>query len=103
MIYAKIENAIVVNLLELDTYNANDFPNCIDTQGLDVQIGDSYSNEKFYRDGKELLFPNQKVERVINSLTEKIRRDEIKIRTLTDELATTNDVLQDLILATMGG
>lgn len=38
-----------------------------------------------------------------DKLREQIRIDEIKIRALTDELAVTNDVLQDLILTTLGG
>lgn len=48
-------------------------------------------------DGAELVLGET------DKLREQIRIDEIKIKALTDELAVTNDVLQDLILTTLGG
>lgn len=39
----------------------------------------------------------------LDAMENKIRHDELKIKALTDELAVTNDVLQDLILTALGG
>ena len=54
MKYALIENGVVVNTIALLPYNAQDFPNAIDTGDRPVQIGDTYDGEKFYRNGKEV-------------------------------------------------
>ena len=54
MKYALIENGVVVNTIALLPYNAQDFPNAIDTGDRPVQIGDTYDGERFYRNGKEV-------------------------------------------------
>lgn len=54
MKYALIDNGVVTNTVVLLPYNANDFPNAIDIGERPVQIGDTYTNGKFYRDGKEV-------------------------------------------------
>lgn len=54
MKYALIENGVVVNTIALLPYNAQDFPNAIDTGDRPVQIGDTFDGEKFYREGKEV-------------------------------------------------
>lgn len=54
MKYALIENGIVTNTIALLPYNAQDFPNAIDTGERPVQIGDTYDGERFYRNGKEV-------------------------------------------------
>lgn len=54
MKYALIENGIVTNTIALLPYNAQDFPNAIDTGERPVQIGDTFDGEKFYRNGKEV-------------------------------------------------
>ena len=54
MKYALIENGIVTNTIALLPYNAQDFPNAIDTGERPVQIGDTFDGEKFYREGKEV-------------------------------------------------
>ena len=54
MKYALIENGIVTNTIALLPYNAQDFPNAVDTKDRPVQIGDTFDGEKFYREGKEV-------------------------------------------------
>ncbi|MBR5291710.1 MAG: hypothetical protein IKU32_02210 [Clostridia bacterium] len=54
MKYALIENGVVTNTIALLPYNAQDFPNAIDTGERPVQIGDTFDGEKFYRNGKEV-------------------------------------------------
>lgn len=54
MKYALIENGIVTNTIALLPYNAQDFPNAIDTGERPVQIGDTFDGEKFYREGKKV-------------------------------------------------
>lgn len=54
MKYALIGNGIVTNTIALLPYNAQDFPNAVDTGDRPVQIGDTFDGEKFYRNGKEV-------------------------------------------------
>lgn len=54
MKYALIENGIVTNTIALLPYNAQDFPNAVNTKDRPVQIGDTYVGDKFYRNGKEV-------------------------------------------------
>lgn len=54
MKYALINDGIVTNTIALLPYNAQDFPNAIDTGDRPVQIGDTFDGEKFYREGKEV-------------------------------------------------
>lgn len=53
--YALLEDGIVTNIISLDSRNASDFPNAIKTADRPVAIGDTYTDGKFYRDGKEVL------------------------------------------------
>ncbi len=55
MLYALIENGIVVNIIWLNARNASDFPGCVAFAGYPVAIGDEYHDGKFWRNGKELL------------------------------------------------
>ena len=55
--YALVEDGIVTNIISLDSRNASDFPNAIKTADRPVAIGDTYTDGKFYRDGKEVLTP----------------------------------------------
>lgn len=60
MTYAKIVNNTVVNLLEIRQVNAHEFPDCISTNGLSVEIGDTYEQGNFFRNG-ELVKSNEAV------------------------------------------
>ena len=55
MDYALIDNGIVVNIIYLHPMNADEFPNAVSTNGLPIEIGDTYTEGKFYRDGKEIV------------------------------------------------
>lgn len=55
MNYALVENGVVTNIIWLHPMNANDFQNAVPTNGLPIQIGDTYTNGKFYREGKEII------------------------------------------------
>lgn len=57
MNYALIENNIIVNIIWLYDGNANEFPNAIKIEDRPVQIGDTYEEGRFYRNGKEILTP----------------------------------------------
>lgn len=54
MDYALIENGIVTNIIYLHPMNADEFQDAVSTDGLPIQIGDTYENGKFYRDGEEI-------------------------------------------------
>lgn len=55
MNYALIENGVVTNIIWLADSNANDFPNAVKLNDRPVVIGDNYYEEKFYRNGVEVL------------------------------------------------
>lgn len=55
MNYAIVENGVVTNIIWL--YPTTPFENAVPYGDIPVQIGDTYSDGKFYRDGEQLLSP----------------------------------------------
>ena len=62
MRYAWIENGVVTNIIALNDLNAEDFPEAVKMGDLPVAIGDTYTDEKFYRDGVEVLTPMEQAQ-----------------------------------------
>ena len=62
MRYALIENGIVTNIIALNDRNAGDFPAAVKMGYLPVGIGDTYENDRLYRDGVEVLTPMQQAQ-----------------------------------------
>ena len=65
MRYAWIENGVVANIIALNDRNAGDFPTAVKLGDRPVGIGDTYADEKFYRDGVEVLTPLQQAQAVM--------------------------------------
>ncbi len=59
MTYALIENGIATNIIYLHPMNADEFPNAVEIGELPIQIGDSYADGKFFRDGKEITITQE--------------------------------------------
>ena len=57
MRYAWLENGVVTNIIALNDRDASDFPDAVRLGELPVGIGDTYTDDKFYRDGVEVLTP----------------------------------------------
>lgn len=55
MNYALIENGIVTNIIWLYETNAEEFPGAVKLGERQVEIGDTYEDGRFYRDGVEVL------------------------------------------------
>ncbi len=55
MKYALIENGIVVNIIWLYEGNAHEFPNAVKLNDVPAQIGDTYTDGAFYRNGEPVL------------------------------------------------
>ena len=55
MNYALVENGIVTNIIWLYETNADEFPGAVKPGERQVEIGDTYEDGKFYRDGVEVL------------------------------------------------
>lgn len=55
MNYALVENGVVTNIIWLYETNADEFPGAVKLGERQVEIGDTYEDEKFYRDGAEVL------------------------------------------------
>ena len=62
MRYAIIENGAVTNIIALRSANAVDFPGAVALHDRPVGIGDTYSEGKFYWDGKEVLTAQEEIE-----------------------------------------
>lgn len=45
------EKNLVVNVIELNPEQADEFPECVSSNDLPVAIGDEYRDGKFYRNG----------------------------------------------------
>lgn len=53
MNYAIIENGIVTNIVWL--HPSTPFPNAVPYGDISVEIGDTYENGMFYRDGEQIV------------------------------------------------
>lgn len=62
MRYAIIQDNIVTNIIALRDTNAKDFPGAVALHDRPVGIGDTYSDGKFWRDGKEVLTAQEEIE-----------------------------------------
>lgn len=62
MRYAIVTGGAVTNIIALRETNAGDFPGAVALHDRPVGIGDTYSEGKFYRDGKEVLTAQEEIE-----------------------------------------
>ena len=61
MRYAIVTGGAVTNVIVLRETNAGDFPGAVALHDRPVGIGDTYSEGKFYRDGKEVLTSQEEI------------------------------------------
>ena len=61
MRYAIVTEGVVSNVIALRETNAGEFPDAVALYDRPVGIGDSYQDGKFWRDGEELLTPDEEV------------------------------------------
>lgn len=57
MNYAVIENGSVANIIWLHEGNAAEFPTAVRLEDRPVQVGDTYEDGTFYRNGELVLTP----------------------------------------------
>lgn len=69
MNYALIENGIVTNIIWLYPANAFDFPNAVPMGDVPVNIGDTYADGVFYRDGERVLTYSESLSQIIDEQT----------------------------------
>lgn len=62
MRYAIVTGGAVTNVIALREINAGDFPGAVALHDRPVGIGDTYSESKFWRDGKEVLTAQEEIE-----------------------------------------
>lgn len=79
MNYALIENGNVANIIWLHPMNASEFANAVTTNGLPIQLGDTYIDGKFYRDGEEITLipaePTYTLDEAAELLTQEVAND----------------------------
>lgn len=80
MVYAKIVNGIVDNFIELRQVNASEFPDCVPVGDIPAELGDTYKDGTFYRDGE-----------IVKSAA--MRAAELEAELATAEEATVNEAL----------
>ncbi len=68
MHYAWIENAVVTNIIWLYEGNASEFPNAVKLNDVPTQIGDTYTDGVFYRDGEPVLSSLEQANAIIAAL-----------------------------------
>ena len=68
MEYAVIENGIVVNFIWLHPLNAEEFPDAVPYGDLPLEIGDSYEDGVFYRNGEKVLTAYEEADMILNEL-----------------------------------
>lgn len=68
MHYAWIENGVVTNIIWLYEGNAHEFPNAVKLNDVPVQIGDTYTDGVFYRDGEPVLSALEQANAIIAAL-----------------------------------
>lgn len=57
MNYALIVDGVVSNIISLHPANAAEFPSAVPMNDLMVEIGDTYADGVFYRNGERVLSP----------------------------------------------
>ena len=67
MRYAMVTGGVVTNIIALNDRNANDFPAAVKLGDRPVDIGDTYTDGKFYRDGVEVLTPMEQAQAEIDA------------------------------------
>lgn len=72
MRYAMVIEGKVTNIIEMNKRNEQYFPSAVYTDDKPVGIGDTYTDGKFYRDGKEVLTALEEANNEIDSLTQQL-------------------------------
>lgn len=72
MRYAMVIEGKVTNIIEMNKRNEQYFPSAVYTGDKPVGIGDTYTDGKFYRDGKEVLTALEEANNEIDSLTQQL-------------------------------
>ena len=62
-----VTGGVVTNIIALNDRNANDFPAAVKLGDRPVDIGDTYTDGKFYRDGVEVLTPMEQAQAEIDA------------------------------------
>lgn len=77
MNYALIEDNQVINIIFLSPLNESDFPNAINIDDIPVQIGDTFKEGIFYRNGIKILNREEAIiQKELNSIAEEVVNNE---------------------------
>lgn len=77
MNYALIEDNQVVNIIFLSPLNESDFPNAINIDDIPIQIGDTFEEGVFYRNGIKILNREEAIiQKELNSIVEEVANNE---------------------------
>lgn len=96
MRYAVIENNVVTNIIEAEERGAeslSSYMTLVKTDNKPVSIGDTYEDNTFYRDGEEVLTPEQEENKMLSE----------KIVLLEEQITDTQIALCDIYESINGG
>ena len=68
MNYAIVENGTVSNIIVVYEGNAHEFPEAVKLNDVPAQIGDTYSDGRFFHEGEPLLSPLERANDTIAEL-----------------------------------
>lgn len=70
MRYAIVEDGIIINMIELNPMNADDFPNAVYADEWSITIGDTYNAEEevFYHEDRRILSEREIAMQLRNAL-----------------------------------
>ena len=87
MRYALIDGGIVTNVIVLNDRNASDFPTAVKLGDRPVDIRDTYTDGKFYRDGKEVLTPMEQAQAEITEYKAALNTLGVKTEEVAEDAA----------------
>lgn len=85
MTYAKVKDNIVINMISLRQAQAHEFPDCVPVYEIPVELGDTYIDGIFYRNG------------------DLVKSAEMRVAELEAELATAAETAAEESLAILRG
>lgn len=83
--YALVEDGVVVNIIWLAKSNEGEFPGAVYLGDRPVDMGDSYADGKFFRDGAEVLTPLEQAQAEIAQYKAALETLGVNTKEVTDD------------------
>lgn len=91
MNYALIEHGMVSNIIWLNERNEAEWPNAVKLYDRLVEVGDAYTDGKFYRDGVEVLTALEATAQMLETANQAVSTYEAAMQVLGVDTTDTTD------------